>query len=259
MDCRRFSLEGKAALIAGGSRGMGRACALAFADAGADVAVSSRHLEEAEEVAKEIRTKGRRGLAVAALFAKIADSKRLVEEVQKEFGRIDILMNNAGTNPYFGTLLDAEEWAWDATMNVNLKGPFLLSQLVARVMREHGGGSIINMSSAAAYRPTILGIYSVTKVGLVMLTECTAKEWGQYGIRVNALAPGIIETRFSEALWKDPSVGEAAAKRNALGFLGKADDVVGAALFLASDASRYVTGATIVVDGGELVGSAVTP
>ena len=259
MDYSKFSLMGKTALIAGGSRGMGRACALAFADAGADVAVSSRHLADLEEVAKEIRAKGRKGLAVAAHFAKLEDSKRLVEEVRREFGRIDILMNNAGTNPYFGTLLDAEEWAWDATMNVNLKGPFLLSQLVARIMKQQGGGSIINMSSAAAFKATILGIYSVTKAGLIMMTQCTAKEWGQYGIRVNALAPGIIETRFSEALWKDPAVGEAAAKRNALGFLGAADDVVGAALFLASDASRYVTGATIVIDGGELIGAAFAP
>jgi len=259
MDCSRFSLAGKVALIAGGSRGMGRACALAFADAGADVAVSSRHLTDVEEVAKEIRVKGRRGLAVAAHLAKLDDSKRMVEEVQREFGRIDILMNNAGTNPYFGALLDAEEWAWDTTMNVNLKGPFLLSQLVARIMRQQGGGSIINMSSAGGLRATILSIYGVTKAGLIMLTQCMAKEWGQYGIRVNALAPGIIETRFSEALWKDPAVGEAAAQRSALGFLGVPDDVVGAALFLASDASRYVTGATIVIDGGELVGSATSP
>ena len=256
MDCSRFSLEGKAALIAGGSRGMGRACALAFADAGADVAVSSRNLADLEEVAREIRAKGRRSLAVAAHFAKLDDSKRLVEEVHREFGRIDILMNNAGTNPYFGTLLDAEEWAWDVTMNVNLKGPFMLSQLAARIMKQQGGGSIINMSSAAAFKATILGIYSITKAGLVMMTQCLAKEWGQYGIRVNAVAPGIIETRFSEALWKDPAVGEAATRRNALGFLGTPDDVVGAVLFLASDASRYVTGATITIDGGELIGSA---
>lgn len=258
MDCSRFSLEGKVALIAGGSRGMGRACALAFADAGADVAVSSRHLAEAEEVAKEIRAYGRRGLAVAAHFGKLEDSKRLVQEVQSEFGRIDILMNNAGTNPYFGTLLDAEEWAWDVTLNVNLKGPFILSQLVARVMTQHGGGSIINMSSAGGLRASILGIYGVTKAGLIMLTQCMAKEWGQYKIRVNALAPGIIETRFSEALWKEPAVGEAAAKRGALGILGLPEDVVGAALFLASDASRYVTGATIVIDGGELIGAAMS-
>jgi dehydrogenase/reductase SDR family member 4 len=259
MDCSRFSLEGKVALVAGGSRGMGRACALAFADAGADVAVSSRNQADIDQVADEIRAKGRRGLAVAAHFAKAADSKRLVDTVQREFGRIDVLLNNAGTNPYFGTLMDAEEWAWDVTMNVNLKGPFIMSQLVARIMKERGGGSIINMSSAAAFKATILGIYSVTKAGLVMLTQCLAKEWGQYGIRVNALAPGIIETRFSEALWKDPAVNEEATKRNALGFLGVPDDVVGAALFLASDASRYITGTTIGIDGGELIGAASAP
>jgi len=178
MDCGRFSLEGKVALVAGGSRGMGRACALAFADAGADVAVSSRKQPDVDKVAEEIRAMGRRALPVAAHFAKLADSQRLVEAVKAEFGRIDVLLNNAGTNPYFGPLLDAEEWAWDATMNVNLKGPFLLSQLVARVMKEHGGGSIINMSSVGGFRATILGIYSVTKAGLIMLTQVLAKEWG---------------------------------------------------------------------------------
>jgi len=259
MDSSKFSLKGKVALITGGSRGIGKACALAFADAGADVVVSSRKLADLEGVAKEIKAKNRKGLAIAAHVAKLEDQKKLVDQVVKEFGRIDILFNNAGTNPYPGTLLEAEEWAWDTTMNVNLKGQFFLSQLVARVMKEKGGGNIINTASVAGLRAGGLSIYCVTKAGLIMLTQCMAREWGQYGIRVNAIAPGVIETRLSEALWKDPAVGAAAAKRTAVGFLGKTDDVAGAVLYLASDASRFVTGITIVIDGGAMVGNAGSP
>ncbi len=254
MDLSKISLQGKVALITGGSRGIGHASALALADAGADVAVASRKLPDLEVVVKEIKAKGRRGMAVASHVAKMEELKGLVEKVMAEFGRIDILMNNAGTNPYYGPLMDAEEWAWDATMNVNLKGPFLLSQLVARIMKKQGGGSIINTSSVGGLKAGELAIYGVTKAGLIMLTQNMAKEWGQYNIRVNAIAPGIIKTRLSEALWKEPEVGEAAIKKIALLRLGEPDDVARVVLFLASDASSYVTGTTIVVDGGELLG-----
>ncbi len=256
MDLAKFSLEGKVALVTGGSRGIGRAIALTFADAGADVAISSRKLPALEEVAEEIRGKGRKSIALACHIAKKEDSRNLVEKVKNERGRIDILVNNAGTNPYYGPLLDAEEWAWDVTMNVNLKGPFLLSQLVARVMREQGGGSIINIASTAGIIPSDLNIYSVTKAGLIMLTKVMAKEWGQYRIRVNAIAPGLIKTRLSEELWKESAKEEKEAKNKALGYLGLPEDIAGAALYLASDASSYLTGETIVVDGGESVGPA---
>lgn len=254
MDFSRISLDGKVALITGGSRGIGRASALAFADAGADVVVASRKVADLEKVAEEIRAKGRKSLAVASHVAKIEDSKSLVEKVKAEFGRIDILMNNAGTNPYYGPLMDAEEWAWDTTMNVNLKGQFFLSQLVARIMREHGGGNIINTSSVGGIQASDLAIYSVSKAALIMLTECMAKEWGQYNIRVNAIAPGVIKTRLSEQLWKEPEVGKAAVNSCALLRLGEPEDVATVVLFLASDASSYVTGETIVIDGGALVG-----
>jgi len=253
MSVVSFSLEGKVALVAGGSRGIGRACALALAEAGADVVVSSRKLPDLEEVAKDIRATGRRALALAGHIARLEESQALVERVKAEFGRIDNLMNNAGTNPYFGPIIDAEEWAWDVTFNVNLKGPFLLSQLVARTMREQGGGSIINTASVGGLRPGgNQGIYSVTKAGLIMLTRVMASEWGQYNIRVNAIAPGVIRTRLSEALWKEPAVGEAAAGRTALGRLGDSEDVAGAVVYLASDAASYITGETIVIDGGML-------
>ena len=256
MNLSRFSLEGKVALVTGGSRGIGRAIALAFADTGADVAISSRKLPELESVADEIRKKGVKSLAVASHVAKGEDSRALVDRITGEWGKIDILVNNAGTNPYAGPLLEAEEWAWDVTMNVNLKGPFLLSQLVARVMKGQGGGSIINMTSIMGLAPSELGFYSVTKAGLIMLTQVLAKELGQYKIRVNAIAPGVVKTRLSEALWKDPAKAAEAARSKALGYIGVPDDIAGAALFLASEASSYVTGEVIVVDGGELVGPA---
>lgn len=250
MDVARFSLDGKVALVTGGSRGIGRAIALTLADAGADVVVSSRKLPDLEEAAEEIRAKGRRGLAIVSHIAKPEESKSLVENIKTEFGRLDILVNNAGTNVYMGPLIDAEEWAWDVPMNVNLKGPFLLSQMAARIMREQGGGSIINIASSAGVRPSALHIYSVSKAGLIMLTRVMAKEWGQYKIRVNAIAPGMVETGFSEPLWREPAAHEAIARSTALGRLGMPEDIAGVTLFLASDLSSYLTGETIVVDGG---------
>ena len=254
MDFSKISLKGKVALVTGGSRGIGRASALAFADAGTDVVVASRKLPDLEKVAEEIKAKGVKGLAIASHVAKVEESKNLVDKVMAEFGRIDILFNNAGTNPYFGPLMDAEEWAWDTTMNVNLKGPFLLGQLVARVMKEQGGGNIINTASVGGLRAGELHIYGITKAALIMLTQVMAKEWGQYNIRVNAIAPGVIKTRLSEALWKEPEAGEAAIQRTPLLRLGEPEEVAGVVLFLASDASKYVTGETVVIDGGQMLG-----
>ncbi|MDD5311445.1 MAG: SDR family oxidoreductase [Dehalococcoidia bacterium] len=255
MDFSKISLKGKVALVTGASRGIGHASALAFADAGADVVLASRKQADLDAVAAEIKAKGRKGLAIAAHTAKIEDSKMLVEKTMAEFGRIDILFNNSGTNPYFGPLMDAEEWAWDTTMNVNLKGQFFLSQLVARIMKQQGGGSIINTSSVGGLKASELGIYNVTKAAFLMLTECMAKEWGQYGIRVNAICPGVIKTRLSEQLWKQPEVGKIAADNCALMRLGEPEEVAGVVLFLASDLASYVTGEHIVIDGGQMVGA----
>ena len=254
MDFSKISMKGKVALVSGASRGIGEASALALAGAGADVVVASRKLSDLEKVAEQIKAKGVRSLAVAAHVAKIDESKNLVDTVMKEFGRIDVLFNNAGTNPYAGPLLDAEEWAWDTTFNVNLRGPFFLAQLVARVMKEQGGGCMINTASVGGLRASELNIYSVTKAAYIMLTQVMAKEWGQWGIRVNAIAPGLIKTRLAETLWKEPAASEAAVAGIALLRLGEPDDVAGAVLFLASDLAKYVTGETIVVDGGQLLG-----
>jgi len=214
------------------------------------VVISSRKLPDLEAVAEEIRAKGRKGVAVASHIAKLEDSQNLVEKIKTEFGRIDILVNNAGTNVYLGPLIDAEEWAWDVVMNVNLKGPFLLSQLVARVMREQGNGNIINIASRAGLRPSGLHIYSVSKAGLIMLTQVMAREWGQHNIRVNAIAPGMIKTKFSEPLWRERAAGERTTENTSSGRLGMPEDIAQVALFLASDVSGYVNGETIVASGG---------
>jgi len=255
MKIPSFSLEGKVALVTGGSRGIGRAIALTFADAGATVVVSSRKLPDLEEVANEIKAAGGKCLPMASHVAHPDELKSLVDRVKSELGRIDILVNNAGTNPVQCPILDAEEWAWDVVMNVNLKGVFFLSQLVARIMKEQGGGSIINTASYEGIRPQaqhMIGAYAVSKAAVIMLTRVMAQEWGQYNIRVNAIAPGIVKTRISEALWKESAVGEEAVKKVALGRLAEPEEMAGAVLYLASDASSYVTGEVITVDGGGL-------
>jgi len=254
MDFSKISLEGKVALVTGGSRGIGRASALALAGAGASVVISSRTQADLDKVADEIRAKGRSSLAVAAHSGKIEDSKNLVDKTMAEFGRIDILMNNSATQPYYGPMMDAEEWAWDKTMDVNLKGQFFLSTMVAKIMKQQGGGSIINISSLYGILPLDLGIYCASKAGLIMLTKCMAKEWGQYKIRVNTICPGVIKTKLSEQRWKEEEVGKEAANDCALLRLGEPDDIAGAVVFLASDFSSYITGESIIIDGGLHVG-----
>jgi NAD(P)-dependent dehydrogenase (short-subunit alcohol dehydrogenase family) len=242
------------AVISGASRGIGHASALALADAGANVVVASRKIADLEPVAEEVKAKGVKSMAIAAHIAKVEDSKALTEQVMKTFGRIDILMNNAGTNPYYGPIMDQDEKTYDITMNVNLKGLFFLSQLAARIMKAQGGGSIINTASIGGLRAGDLGVYCVTKAAVIMLTQVMAKEWGQYKIRVNAIAPGVIKTRLSEALWKDPAVNAKAIASIPMMRLGEPEEVAGAVVFLASKAGSYITGETIVIDGGRVHG-----
>jgi len=248
-----FSLEGKVALITGGSRGIGRATALGFARAGADIALASRKLPELEKVAAEIEKLGRKSLAVAAHIGKMPDIKDLVSKVKEEFGRIDVLVSNAGTNPTMNPALEIDERAWDAIMNLNLKGVFFLSQEVAKVMKEQGGGCIINTVSAAGIRPHILPIYSISKAAQIMTTKVMALEWAKYGIRVNAVAPGLVKTRFSEALWSDPAVLEYLLGRIPMRRFAEPEEIVGAMIYLASDTARFVTGTILSVDGGEAI------
>lgn len=260
MDVSQFSLEGKTALVTGGSRGMGEATAIAFARAGADVAVTSRKLPDLEKVAGEVRKEGRKAIAIETHMGRIEQLQPLVDKVIAEFGKIDILVNNAGTN-FFAPAIDMTPEAWDVVMNIDLKGLFFLSQACARVMREHSGGKIINISSVSGYRPQVpTAHYSIAKAGVIMATQCMAREWAKYNIRVNCIAPGAIDTRLYNATYtllpkeEAKKRKEEAAKRIPMERIGQPREIADAVLFLASDASSYVTGQTFAVDGGSLLG-----
>lgn len=248
-----FSLKGKVALITGASRGIGQAIAVGYAQAGADVVVASRKLPDLEKVAQQIRGMGRKSLAVEAHVARMEEIKNLLSKIKEEFGKIDILVNNAGTNPTMASALDVDERAWDSIMNLNLKGLFFLSQAAARVMKEKGGGKIINVASTAGITPDLLPVYSISKAAVIMATKVMAQQWAQYNIRVNAIAPGLTKTRFSEALWNNPDILKMAMSKTPMGRVAEPEEMVGAAIYLASDASSYVTGQVIALDGGTTI------
>ncbi|MDD5287964.1 MAG: glucose 1-dehydrogenase [Dehalococcoidales bacterium] len=259
IDVSQFSLEGKVALITGGSRGIGEATAIAFAKAGADVAVSSRKIADLERVAGEVRKLGRKALAVEAHIGKMEMLQPLVDRVMGEFGKIDILVNNAGLG-FAAPAIEMTEKAWDSVINLDLKGLFFLSQAVARIMKEKGGGKIINVASVDAYKVEVpMGSYCIAKAGVVMATRVMAQEWVQYNIRVNCIAPGAIETRLYESHFTGMTPEQAEADRKAakiripMGRIGEPREIADAMLFLASHASSYVTGQTIVIDGGLLL------
>lgn len=247
----KFRLEEKIALVTGGSRGIGRSIALALAEAGADVVIASRKLPDLEAVAQEITQMGRKALPVAANVRQLPEIDHLVKQAVDEFGRIDILVNNAGTNVVYDSVFNIDEKAWDIIMGLNLKGYFFLSQAVGKIMRDKGGGSIINTASETGIRPGVgMGVYSISKAGVMMLTKVLAQEWGQYNIRANAIAPGVIKTRLSTALQTNPVIREKTEDSTALGRIAEPEEIAGAALFLASDASSYMTGQILVLDGG---------
>ena len=251
-----FSLEGKVALVTGGSRGIGEATALGFARAGADVVVASRKIEDLEKIAEKVRGLGRKALAVEAHIARMDQLQPLVDRVVKEFGRIDILVNNAGTNPSLSSTLEMTERLWDVVMNLNLKGLFFLSQVVARVMKEQGGGNIINVASIRGIVPELEAghVYSVSKAGVIMATKVMALELAPYNIRVNAVAPGYIRTKLTQSGF-DALQGreEALVARTPMGKVGDPEEITGTMLYLASDASSFMTGETMVVNGGFLL------
>lgn len=252
-----FSLQGKVALVTGGSRGIGRSIALAFAEAGADLAVSSRNKRppELEKVAEEIRALGKRAIAVPAHVGKKEDVGRLVQKTIGEYGRIDILVNNAGANPVLSTLVDLEEEAFEKVLEVNLKGAFLVSQAVAKEMIKQGGGKIINISSISGLRARAdrTGAYCISKAAMNMMTQVMARELAQHHILVNAIAPGSIKTEFSRVNWTDPERKEQRIREIELKRFGEPEEVVGLALYLASEASSFVTGEIIRVDGGQTI------
>ncbi len=248
-----FSLKGKVALITGASRGIGQAVAIGLAQAGADIAIASRKLPDLEKVAEQVRKTGRKCLPVAAHVARVEEINNLVGQVMAEYGKIDILVNNAATNPTMASAMDVDERAWDSIMNLNLRGLFFLSQAVARLMKEKGGGKIINISSIAGISPDLLPVYSISKAGVIMATKVMAQQWAQYNIRVNAVAPGLTKTRFSEALWNNPDILKLAMGKTPMARVAEPEEMVGAVIYLASDASSYVTGQVIAIDGGTTI------
>jgi NAD(P)-dependent dehydrogenase (short-subunit alcohol dehydrogenase family) len=245
-----ISLKNKVALITGASRGIGRAIALEMAKSGADIVLASRKMADLEKVAGEIKACGVKALPVAAHIGRMEDITALVSQAVKEFGRIDILVNDAATNPTMDSAIDVSERAWDSIMNLNLKGLFFLSQSVARVMKEHGGGVIINVSSIAGVTPDILPIYSVSKAGVNMATKVMAQQWAGFGIRANTLSPGQTKTQFSQALWGNPEIYKYIMARTPLKRIAEPEDMAHAAVFLASNEAGFITGQNLIVDGG---------
>jgi NAD(P)-dependent dehydrogenase (short-subunit alcohol dehydrogenase family) len=252
MTVADFSLEGKVAIVTGGSRGIGRSICLGLAEHGADVAIAARKPEALAEAVEAVKATGRRAIAVPTNVRRTEDLRNLVEETKSELGRVDILVNNAGTNPVYGPVQEIDERAFDAIMNTNVKSMHFLSSFAREAMLEHGdGGAVVNVSSIGGFQASdVIGMYSVSKAAVIMLTQVQAKTWGKDGIRVNCIAPGLIKTEFARALWENEKILKAATVEAALGRIGLPDEMAGATVFLASPASSFMTGQTMILDGG---------
>ncbi|MHA2365024.1 MAG: SDR family NAD(P)-dependent oxidoreductase [Candidatus Hodarchaeales archaeon] len=253
---QNFDLTGKVALITGASRGIGQLIAETFAKAGAKVVLASRKQEGLEIVAKQIKETGGEAIPISAHTGSNEAVQNLVSKACDTFGGIDIVVNNAGTNPHFGPILTAEESQWDKILDVNLKGYFRVVKACIDNMRERGGGKIINMASVAGIKPApAMGVYCVSKAGVIMLTKVLALELAQDNIQVNAIAPGFVKTKFSQAVWGNEMIHDMLIKETPQKRIAGPEEITGLALYLASQASNYVTGSVFVADGGLMVGS----
>jgi NAD(P)-dependent dehydrogenase (short-subunit alcohol dehydrogenase family) len=259
-DISKFSLKGKVAIVTGGSRGIGQAIAYGFAMAGAKVVITSRKAQDLEATATEIRAFGGEVLVLPAHLGKMEEIQKMVNAVMDKYGRIDILVNNAGASPAMGSVLESDERLWETIMNLNLRGVYFVSQAVAKIMKKQGGGKIINMASIDGFNPEPgVSIYSISKAGVRMITKSFAKELAADNIQVNSIAPGPISTKMMNSHWGHLSPEEAKkqkeemCKRLPTGRVGEPDEIAGAAIYLASDASSYTTGAEIVIDGALIV------
>ena len=256
MGKSNFSLTNQVAIVTGGGTGIGRSIALEFAEFGADVVVSSRKLENLERVADEVKALGRHSLAIKADITKKTDIDNLVQKVMEEFGRIDILVNNGGVaSKVLGKpvpIIEVDEDEWDLIMDTNLKGSYICCQAVGQRMIEQKKGNIINITSGDGKRVSGgLGTsYNVAKAGAIMLTQCLAWDFGKHNIRINSIAPGYTRTKMAQPYLSDPENLKMLESRRPLGRIGEPDEIASAALFLASDASSFMTGQTINVDGG---------
>ena len=250
----QFNLEGKVAIITGSSKGIGKAIAKSFAENGAQVVISSRNQEACDEVVNEFVSEGLKAIGIACHIGKAAQRKNLVDQTITAFGRIDILVNNAAINPFFGPVEDLDPSIFDKIMEVNVKAPWSLSNLVLPHLKMNKKGSIINIASVEALTPGAgLGIYSTSKAALLMLSKNQAKEWGKYGVRVNAICPGLIKTKFSAARWQNEKILEKIQKALPSGRMGDPEEMVGLACLLASDAGAYMTGGVYTADGGYMI------
>lgn len=249
-----FDLNGKVALITGSSRGIGKAIAEEMAARGAKVVISSRKAEACAAVASALTAKGLEAIAVPCHIGHKAQLQQLVETTREIYGGIDILVCNAATNPVYGTTAEMTDDAWDKIMETNVRSTFWLCNMVLPGMAENGGGSVIVLSSIAGLRGnTVIGTYGVSKAAEAALARNLAVEWGPRNIRVNAIAPGLVRTDFARALLDDPKRLEQAEQRTPVRRIGEPEDIAGIAVFLASRASAYVTGQTLVADGGETI------
>ncbi len=248
-----FDLTGKTALVSGASRGIGAAIAKGLARQGAAVVLCSRKQEAVDAVALEIAGEGGRALAAACHVGHPEQVDALFERVMKEFGRLDILVNNAATNPYFGPIIAAPDSAFDKTFEINCKGYFLMAQRAARIMARQESGTIVNIASVEGVRPSpMMGVYAMTKAAVIMMTKAMARELGGAGVRVNCVCPGLTETRFAKVLIETPEIHDQYVSGTPLGRHAQPEEIVGAVLYLVSDAASYTTGAVLPCDGGAL-------
>ncbi|MFZ9004391.1 MAG: glucose 1-dehydrogenase [Robiginitalea sp.] len=250
----KFDLKGKVAIVTGSSKGIGKSIARGLAENGARVVVSSRKQEAVDAVAGEFMDAGLEATGIQCHVGDHRQRKALIEETLARYGQIDVLVNNAAINPYYGPLEGSEETVFDKIMDVNVKAPWMLSSLVLPHMKKQGGGSIINISSVEGVRPGFgLGLYSATKAALIMLTKNQAKEWGRHGVRANVICPGLVKTKFSQGLWSDENLIQHLKKALPLGRVAHPDEMAGVVMLLASDAGSYMTGGVYTADGGYLV------
>jgi NAD(P)-dependent dehydrogenase (short-subunit alcohol dehydrogenase family) len=254
MTTKLFDLSGKIALVTGASRGIGEEIAKLLGEQGAHVIVSSRKIEGCQEVADEIIKAGGKAEAIACHIGSMDEITKTIATIRERHGRLDILINNAATNPYFGPLLDTDLGSFQKTVDVNIRGYFFMSVEAAKLMRDNGGGAIVNTASINGLRPAPMqAVYSITKAAVINMTKVFARDLGRYNIRVNALLPGLTKTKFAGALFENEESYKAAVGRIPLGRHAEPREMAGAVLYLVSDAATFTTGECLIVDGGATI------